>query len=102
MMWQCASGQNWNSKLATPDTKAWNRVLTLTHTPLRGLATPVVIPVEEFNSRRNQAHGVLLDRYRLLPGAAEAGWLDDTTAGALGAWSDQRLAWLAERYSLVS
>lgn len=101
MMWQCASGRNWSTKLSTPDTKAWNRVLTLTHTPLRGLATPFVIPVEDFRARRNQAHGVLLDRYRLLPDDEEASWLQADSSAAIQAWCDQRLAWLLDHYPLA-
>lgn len=101
MMWQCASGQNWSTKLSTPNTKTWARVITFTHTPLRGLATPVVIPLEQFTSRRNQAHGVLLDRYRLLPREQEGAWLEAETAGAISAWCDQRLAWLFDNYPLA-
>jgi hypothetical protein len=102
MLWQCASGANWPTKLRTPDTKAWDRVITLTHTPLRGFATPVVIPIEEFRPRRNQAHGVLLDRPRLLPNRLEAEWLDSDTAAAITAWVDRRVAWFAEHYPLES
>lgn len=100
MMWQCASGANWPTKLATPDTKAWARVISLTHTPLRGFATPFTIPLEDFSYRRNQAHSVLLDRPRLFPDVVESEWLEETTASSITQWADQRIQWLEERYSL--
>jgi hypothetical protein len=100
MMWQCASGQNWKTKLKTPDTKSWHRVMTLTHTPLRGLGTPDVIPSEDVKSRRNQHQGVLLDRYRLLPPSPEREWLDPSTALNLRTWCEARLDWLRGKYPL--
>jgi len=100
MMWQCASGANWKSKLSSPDTKAWNRLVTLTHTPLRGLTTPVAIPLEEVKARRNTSHGVLLDRYRLLPPSSEADWLAATTKDDVDVWNAARCTWLVTHYPL--
>ncbi len=102
MMFQCASGEDWPTKLSTPDTKAWNRVISLTHTPLRGFSTPVVIPLDEVRSRRNQAHGVLLDRYRLLPPVPELDWLEDATGRSIAEWSNARTEWLQQRFALYS
>ena len=37
---QCASGENWITKLATPDTSRWKQLLTLTHSPLKAFSLP--------------------------------------------------------------
>lgn len=100
LMWQCASGKNWVEKLTTPDTKAWHRVMSVTHTPLRALATPMVIPLGQVKSRRNKSHGLILDRYRLLPPVPDVGWLDIESTTRIKTWCAARIEWLRRIHPL--
>jgi hypothetical protein len=100
LMCQCASGKNWVQKLTTPDTKAWHRVMSVTHTPLRALATPMVIPLGEVKSRRNKSHGLIVDRYRLLPPVPDVEWLDGESTVRIKAWCAARIEWLRQTHPL--
>ena len=95
---QCASGRNWPDKLPTPDASRWKQFLTLTHTPLRAFSLPFRLLGPDYESRRSQFKGLLMDRSRLIPGEGEDSWLDDDTRVEIAAFVDERLVWLADTY----
>lgn len=97
---QCASGRNWSDKLQTPDASRWRDLLTLTHTPLRAFSFPFVLNSRDYETRRSQFKGVLMDRIRLLPSGLDAEWLDDSIADRISRWIVARRDWMLAHYAL--
>jgi|SRR5579862_186796 len=64
---QCASGENWDEKLHTPDLRTWQHLISFTTEPRRGLAMPFAPDHDDFRKKAGR-DGVmlLLDRHRIL------------------------------------
>ena len=63
---QCASGDNWASKLHTPDLDVWTKLIVFATNPRRGFCFPLTLDEDEFKAKCSKCTGLFLDRYRLL------------------------------------
>lgn len=63
---QCASGDNWESKLHTPDLDVWTRLIVFITKPRRGFCFPLTLDESDFKAKCSRCTGLFLDRYRLL------------------------------------
>ena len=90
---QCASGENWKGKKATPKVALWEKLIDFTTRPMRGLAMPFALLEDEFRREANDdLLALLLDRHRLV--ASSAGdpttWPDAALRMELNAWTSPR------------
>src|SRR5205823_3869050 len=73
---QCASGQDWESKLDTPKLKIWAKIVDFASTPKKAFAMPFTLEDWDFTRKCNDNDGMLMDRYRLLAaGRARPNWI---------------------------
>jgi len=63
---QCASGNNWRSKVNTPDPNSWQKFLDSAVRPGTGIAAPFVVPAKKMRVSALQGQAIVLDRLRLL------------------------------------
>jgi len=63
---QCASGNNWRSKVNTPSPDIWQKYLDSAVRPGTGIAAPFVIPSKKLRVSALQGQAIVLDRLRLL------------------------------------
>jgi hypothetical protein len=63
---QCASGDNWTTKLHTPDLEVWTKLIVFVTSPRRGFCFPLTLDEDEFKAKCAKCTGLFLDRYRLL------------------------------------
>lgn len=66
---QCASGQNWNDKVFTPDLDLWGDYIDFVVRPQKAFAIPYALSEIDFREQCLLVKGLLLDRYRLLAAA---------------------------------
>lgn len=90
---QCASGANWTDKELTPDPKSWQRVISFTTVPQRGLAIPFCLARDEFRRKAGRVGGILLDRFRLQAPSYEGDldWISRDLRRRLVRWMRPRL-----------
>ncbi|MHB1561175.1 MAG: hypothetical protein ACYC61_27310 [Isosphaeraceae bacterium] len=91
---QCASGDNWKDKRATPNIKLWEKLLDLATEPRRGISIPFVLLADEFRREANyDLLSLLLDRHRISAPITRGkkAWLSKPLANALNAWTESRL-----------
>lgn len=95
LLWQCASGRDWNQKLKTPDLRLWEKAVTFTISPKKGFSMPFALDDKAFQYHANLVDGLLLDRCRLLtPGRENADWLSQEL-------SEQLVQWLTPRVEVL-
>lgn len=89
---QCASGENWTDKLATPNLRTWEQLIEFTTAPRRGLAMPFAPEENEFRRRANQdGLMLLLDRYRLMRTRPGTTYPTPGLARELNQWTEARI-----------
>ncbi len=89
---QCASGQNWRSKLKTPDIDMWTKYIDFASRPRRGFAMPFAISDKVFLVSSTNVNGLLLDRYRLLSASVyKRNWLLHETKKRMLKWSSAQI-----------
>jgi hypothetical protein len=89
---QCASGENWTEKLATPNLQTWEKLIEFTTAPRRGLAMPFAPEADEFRRRANQdGLMLLLDRHRLMHTKAGTTYPSADLAKELIQWTETRV-----------
>ncbi|WP_226687398.1 hypothetical protein [Stutzerimonas stutzeri] len=66
MMYQCASGDNWQDKRSTPDLNIWGDIIKTYTTPIRGMSIPFFVDEIDFQQSLLVIKGPLLDRTTLL------------------------------------
>jgi hypothetical protein len=93
ILMQCASGENWEDKLHTPDINTWKKLVDFHTTPLRGLSMPFVVRPERFRRAAiRDALILLLDRNRLaIPHKLPTDWISQELASSLNRWMNQRV-----------
>ncbi len=69
---QCASGADFDKKLATPDIKRWCDFIAFSTTPIRGFCTPYSFTQSDFEKYSRIVKGIFLDRFRLIQPFANA------------------------------
>ena len=95
LLFQCASGGDWEDKVETPDLKIWRRLVEFRAQglPRKAFATPFAFLDEEFTRTCNKVDGLLMDRYRLLAaGAVKTNWVPRELARQLATWAKPRQA----------
>lgn len=63
---QCASGQDWNDKVHTPDPDLWQDYIDFAVRPHKAFAIPYALSERDFRDQCILVKGLLMDRYRLL------------------------------------
>lgn len=92
---QCASGNDWDIKLHTPDLSVWGDIIHFKNCPVRGFATPFTFLEDEYKRCVASVRGLFMERCRLL-GAdrIDKNWLSSSLQNDLIAWSEPRIAQL--------
>lgn len=67
---QCASGQDWTTKMHTPNINRWRQFIDFVVLPQKAFAIPFALSDDDFKRYSPDVGGLFLDRYRLL-GAAK-------------------------------
>ncbi len=90
---QCASGENWEDKLHTPDLNTWKKLVDFCTAPLRGLSMPFVVRPERFRRAGvRDSVTLLLDRNRLaVPDKLPADWISSELDISLQNWMKRRV-----------
>jgi hypothetical protein len=90
---QCASGENWETKLHTPDLNLWKKIIVFAASPQKAFSTPFKIGDAKFKQYSSLVNGLLLDRYRLLsPTDLNMNWLSNGLKDRIIAWLEPRVA----------
>ena len=94
-MFQCASGENWRTKLNTPDLNIWREILNPSVLPCRGFTIPFCLSLADFECSSTKVGGIMLDRQRILRASkAKPAWLDAELKQKLYDWCNPRVEWL--------
>jgi hypothetical protein len=94
---QCASGNDWKSKLKTPDLRIWTKIVSFPNDPKKALSMPFALSHEDFRRHCNVLDGLLLDRLRLLSHqSARSRWLTPATETSLISWVANRVTSLPQ------
>jgi len=91
---QCASGEDWKGKRATPNLDLWEKLLDVATRPRRGISIPFALLRDDFRRAANyDGLCLLLDRHRLCAPRKnmEADWLPEDLANALNTWTRARI-----------
>lgn len=94
LLFQCASGADWEDKLKTPDMEVWRRIVEFRARSLacRAFSTPFCIKDDCFDDICNRIDGFLLDRYRILAaGIAPKKWPSSKLSSRLKKWISPRV-----------
>jgi hypothetical protein len=90
---QCASGENWESKLTTPELAIWTKLIDFSSPPQKAFMLPFAFLKDEFPKISNRVEGMLLDRYRLLsPARKQRDWVSSSLRDALVSWLGPRVS----------
>ena len=91
-MMQCASGNNWDLKLHTPDLKKWTDIIHFKNEPLKAFAAPFTFQEPEYSRYARSVGGLFMERCRLLgAGRDEENWLSNSLKDRLIVWSESRI-----------
>lgn len=90
---QCASGDDWEDKLHTPNLNTWMKLVDFSTKPRKGLAMPFAPDADTFRLRANaDLLMLLMDRHRLLsPGRGTPLILSAGLAKDLTKWTKDRV-----------
>ncbi len=91
---QCASGEDWKIKRATPNLALWDKLLDLVTRPTRGIAIPFALLADQFRRDALYDHlSIFLDRHRLTSpvDGIDASWLSNGLVKDLHRWTKKRL-----------
>ena len=101
-LFQCASGEDWEGKLHTPDLRVWNKAIVFAAEPKKAFSLPFVLSDNEFRQSCNRVNGLLLDRHRLLaPGQRKRDWVTADLSKRLAKWMLPRIKKLQKLYQLA-
>jgi hypothetical protein len=62
---QCATGENWSTKLHTPALEAWSKLIDFSSPPQKAFALPHSLDDDKLRRTTVSVGGIVLDRYRL-------------------------------------
>lgn len=92
MFFQCASGQDWQSKVHTPELRIWTKIISFAADPQKAFAMPFSLNPNDFRYHANRVNGLLLDRVRLLsPGYGDRDWISADLRDRLIVWLGPRI-----------
>lgn len=86
---QCATGQNWRTKIGTPNLSVWCKLIDFSNSPIQGFALPFCLDIDDFRQTCCTVNGLMLDRYRLVDG--EPGWESSALAKELIRWTREQV-----------
>lgn len=97
-MLQCASGNDWTSKLHTPKLGRWRKIIDFYSHPMKGVAIPFCLNDDKFMASTLDIEGLLIERCRLLCAeSVDQEWLSDDLKQRLIDWSTPRIEELLKR-----
>ncbi len=89
---QCASGQDWNGKVHTPDPDLWQDYIDFVVKPQKAFAIPFALVEDDFRDSCILVKGLLLDRYRLLAAAKyRQHWESPILTNRIVKWATPRI-----------
>lgn len=92
LLFQCATGKNFEDKLSTPNIDIWRRMVKFTIAPYKAFATPFAFSVSELKRFALKGNCVLLDRFRVIPKSIrKTNWLSEKLASDLETWITPRI-----------
>lgn len=91
-LFQCASGEDWEGKLHTPDLTVWSKAIIFAAQPKKAFSLPFALSDSDFLQSCNRVNGLLLDRHRLLaPGQRKRDWMTENLSKRLIRWMRPRV-----------
>jgi hypothetical protein len=98
ILFQCASGRNWDEKLKEPDVDLWRKLLNPDFPTIRGVSLPFCLSDDGFHFASPKTSGFLLDRCRLLLAASKCSdWIATDLERQLIDWMTPRTNEILER-----
>lgn len=92
---QCASGNDWDLKLHTPDLAIWGDIIHFKNSPLKAFATPFSFLDKEHDKCASRVRGLFFDRYRLMGANRDSSdWVDAPLKQRLISWCEPRITQL--------
>ena len=89
---QCASGQDWDEKLHTPDPDLWQDYIDFVVRPQKAFAIPYALSEADFREQCILVKGLFLDRYRLLAAArCRQHWESPVLTNRIVKWATPRV-----------
>ena len=93
---QCASGQDWDNKVHTPDLDLWQDYIDFVVQPQKAFAIPFALDEDDFRELCILVKGLLLDRYRLLAAARyRQHWESPILTNRIVRWATPRIEQLS-------
>ena len=89
VLFQCASGHNWRSKLLMLPLKDWCSYITWGCDPLKGFTLPQIVAQDEFETCSHDG-GILIDRARIYRNSLSADF-GDSLREELKNWCDNKI-----------
>jgi len=95
---QCASGNDWDIKLHTPDLNKWCDIIHFKNASLKAFATPFCFLDNEYKKCISSVRGLFIERCRLLrANSYTQNWVDASLKDRIIAWSEPRINELLSR-----
>lgn len=89
---QCASGQDWTSKMDKPNIGRWRRFIEFVAPPQKAFAVPFALSDGDFKKLSPDVEGLFLDRYRLLAAARyRQHWVSSSLKDRIINWAIPRV-----------
>ena len=91
---QCASGEGWKDKRASPNLALWEKFLDLATQPRRGISMPFALLADDFRKEANYDKlSLLLDRHRICTPkqGLKGDWPSAGLTKDLNQWTDSKL-----------
>jgi hypothetical protein len=83
---QCATGEDWDTKLHTPVLAVWQKLVDFAAPPQKAFALPHSLSAEELRRVTVKVQGIVFDRYRLHDTSRPHNWCSKELTGDLKAF----------------
>jgi hypothetical protein len=80
---QCATGDDWNTKLHTPVLSIWRKLIDFAVRPQKAFTLPHSLGEDKFRRTTVKVDGIVLDRYRLHDNSRPRNWFSRELANDL-------------------
>lgn len=89
---QCASGQDWKTKMDKPNIGRWGRFIEFVAPPQKAFSIPFALSDGDFKKLSLDVEGLFLDRYRLLAAAKyQQHWESSILTNRIVRWATPRV-----------
>ena len=89
---QCASGNDWKTKVHTPNLRTWDHIIEFAAKPRKAFSLPFALLDEDFIKNSQLVDGMLIDRYRILAASKyKENWVSAQLKKELRQWCKPRI-----------